>query len=78
MRKRKTPMATNVYMPQDKLLRIIDNNKENRMSLRKWKKKETKKSLYKPTRNSPFNFKREKNKKSRYKPGREILFKSKI
>ena len=71
-------MATNVCMPQDRLLRIIDNNKEEAERVFVNKKKETKKSLYKPTRKSLFKLKREKNKKSRYKPGRGNLFKSKI
>ena len=45
-------------MPKDKLLRIVDNNERYRNSLFKLKKEETKKGLYKPTRNSTFNLKR--------------------
>ena len=48
-------------MTKDKLLIIINNNNNNnnnnkrvRKSLFKSKKEETSKSLYKPTRNSPF------------------------
>ena len=41
-------------MPKYKLLRIINNNKRHRKNLFKSKKEETKKSSYKPTRNSLF------------------------
>ena len=40
-------------MPKDKLLGIIDNNRGDRKSLFK-----SKRSLYKPTRNSLFQLKR--------------------
>ena len=45
-------------MPKDKLLRIINNNEGDRKSPLKSKKEETKKGLYKPTRNNPFKLKR--------------------
>ena len=44
----------------------------------KSKKEESKKGLYKPTKNIPFRLKREKIKESLYKPARKNLFKSKI
>ena len=46
-------------MPKDKLLRIINDIKRDRKSLFKSKKEETKKILYKPTRNNLFKLKRE-------------------
>ena len=57
----------NIYgyenMPKDKLLGIINNNnKRDRKSHFKSKKEETKKSLYKPTRNSLFKLKKSQNK----------------
>ena len=60
-------------MPKDKLLRIINNNKRDRKSLLKSKKEETKKSLYRPTKNSRFKLKREKNKKRLYKPAKNTF-----
>ena len=44
-------------IPKDKLLRII-NNEGDRKSLFKSKKEETKKGLFKPTRNSSFKLKK--------------------
>ena len=44
-------------MPKDKLLRIINNNERDSKSLLKSKKEETKKGLYKPTRNNPIKLK---------------------
>ena len=58
-------------IPKDKLLRIINNNEGDRKSLFKSKKEETKKSLYKPKRNSSFKLKRGKNKKSLHKPAKK-------
>ena len=43
MHKKETPMATNVCMPQDRLLRIIDNNKEESERVFVNKKKKPKK-----------------------------------
>ena len=51
-------------MPKDKLLRIINNDERERKSIFKSTKEESKKGLYKPTRNSTFKLKREKIKKS--------------
>ena len=45
---------------KDKLLRVIVNNEGDRKRLFKSKKEETKKILFKPTRNSSFKSKREK------------------
>ena len=45
-------------MHKDKLLRMINNNEGDRMSLFKLKKEETEKGLYKPTRNSLCKLKR--------------------
>ena len=44
-------------MSKDKLLRIINNHEGDRESLFKSKKEETKKRLYKPTRNCSFKLK---------------------
>ena len=57
------------------LLRIINDNKGDKKSFFKWKKEETKKSLYKPTRNSLFKLKREWIEKSLNKPAKKNLFK---
>ena len=59
-------------IPKDKLLRII-NNEGDRKSLFKSKKEETKKGLFKPTRNSSFKLKK-KIKKSLYKPATKKIF----
>ena len=58
-------------MLKDKLIRVINNNERNRKSLFKSKKEETKKGLYKPTRNSTFKLKREKIKRSLYRPAKK-------
>ena len=58
-------------MPKDKLIRIINNNERDRKSLFKSKKEETKKGLYKSTRNSTFKLKREKIKRSLYRPAKK-------
>ena len=62
---------------KDKLLRIINNNHGDRKSLLKSKNEETKKSPYKPTRNSRFKSKREKIKKSLHKPAKKIFLNQK-
>ena len=78
-------ISGNKSMPKDKLLGIIinnnnnnNNNKGDRKSLFKSKKRNQKKSLYKPTRNSLFKLKREKIKKNLNRPVKKNLFKSKI
>ena len=65
-------------IPKDKLLRIINNNERDRESLFKLKKGETKKGLYKPTKNSTFKLKREKIKKGIYRQAKKSLFESQI
>ena len=65
-------------MPKDKLLRINNNKKGDKKRVFNLKKKETKKSLYKPTRNSLLKLKRERIKKSLHKPARKKPFISKI
>ena len=59
-------------MSKDKLLRIINNNERDRKTLSESKKEETKKGLYKPTRNSTFKLKREKVKKSLHRSAKKI------
>ena len=51
-------------MPKDKLLRIFNNKNGDRKSLFKSKIEETKKCLYRSTKNSLFKSKREKTENS--------------
>ena len=69
---KKTNICGYKSMAKDKLLRILNNNERDRKSFFKSKKEETKKALYKPTRNSNFKLKGEKIRKSLYRPTKEI------
>ena len=63
-------MATKVCLK----INYSEDNEGDRKSLLKSKKEETKKGLYKPTRNSTFKLKKEKIKKSLYKPAKKKIF----